>query len=46
MNPKFLEGVKRKLGFSDGKYPKASIDKYLLDVHANHDFSILKGIFH
>ena len=45
MSVKTLEGVYKRIGIDLNRYPKASVEKYLLQIHAIHDYSILKSCF-
>lgn len=45
MDLKTIEGVYSRLGINLEQYPKESVEKYLLQIHAMHDYSILKANF-
>lgn len=45
MSVKTIEGVYRRIGIDLNRFPKSSVEKYLLQIHAIHDYSILKANF-
>ena len=45
MSIKTIEGVYRRLGIDLDRYKRESVEKYLLQIHAMHDFGILKANF-
>ena len=45
MSVKTIEGVYARLGIDIEKYSKESVDNYLLQIHAIHDYALLKANF-
>lgn len=45
MSIQTLEGVYRRLGIDLDRHRRESVEKYLLQIHAMHDFGILKANF-